>query len=160
KNLFVYIAHEIFQHDQSLYHFLLPASILQIMESELCNALLDITEATEWLARAEQRGLFISSYEDENQTIYTCHPVIRDFLTLHLRQQEPERFLALHCRAAELWHARLNYDQAMYHAIEAHADDLAIQFITETYKQLMQQGRLDTLMHWIQALPPTVREQT
>lgn len=160
RNLFAYVANEIFQHDQPLYHFLLPSSILQVMEPALCNALLDTTEASEWLAHAEQRGLFIHSYEDASQVIYTCHPVIRDLLITHLRQREPERFLALHRRAAELWHARLNYDQAMYHAIEARADDLAIQCITESSRQLMQQGRLDTLMHWLQALPTTVRERS
>lgn len=160
RNLFAYVAHEIFQHDQLLYRFLLPSSILQVMEPELCNALLNTTEATEWLAHAEQRGLFVSSYEDASQLIYTCHPVIRDLLTTHLRQREPERFLALHCKAAELWHARLNYDQAMYHAIEAQAYDLAVQCITESYKQLMQQGRLETLTHWLQALPSDTREHS
>ena len=156
RNLFAYVAHEIFQHDQSLYRFLLPSSILQVMEPELCNALLNTTEATQWLAHAEQRGLFVSSYQEANQLIYTCHPVIRDLLTTHLRQCEPERFLTLHNKAAELWHARLNYDQAMYHAIEARAYDRAAQCIAESSKPFMQQGRLETLTHWLQALPAEI----
>lgn len=158
KNLFAYVAYEVFQRDQALYHFLQPASVLQQMEAEMCNALLEITEATELLAHSEQQGLFISSYESATQTIYTCHPVIRDLLNAHLRQQDPERFLALHRRAAELWHARLDYDQAMYHALEAHANDLAVQLLLEVHKQFLQQGRLDTLTHWLQALPPAIRE--
>lgn len=160
KNLFAYVAHEVFQHDQPLYHFLMPASILQEMETQLCNELLEIDDAAELLVRAEQRGLFISSYESELQTIYTCHPVIRDLLAMHLRKQEPERFLILHSRAAELWHARLNYDQAMYHAIEAQAYELASQLILEISQQFLQQGRLDTLIHWLQALPSTMREHS
>ncbi|HEU5227138.1 MAG TPA: tetratricopeptide repeat protein, partial [Ktedonobacteraceae bacterium] len=160
KNLFAYVAHEVFRHDHTLYRFLQPASILQQMEAEFCNALLEITEAAELLAHAEQQGLFISAYESEMQTIYVCHPVIRDLLTSHLRQQDTERFLALHRRAADLWHARLNYDQAMYHALEAGANDLAVLFILETYKQFLRQGRLDTLIHWLQALPLAVREHS
>ncbi len=160
KNLFVYVAHEVFRHDQALYGFLQPASILQQMEAEMCNVLLEINEAAELLSHLEQQGLFVSSYESENQTIYTCHPVIRDLLTTHLRQQNPERFLALHRKAADLWHACLNYDQAMYHTLEAHDYDLAFQLILEVYKQYLQQRRLDTLTYWLQALPQAIRENS
>jgi len=159
NNLFAYVVHEVFQRNQTLYQFLQPASILQHMEAEICNALLQISDAAELLAQAEQQGLFISSYESEHQTIYLCHPVIRDLLTVHLRQQETARFLELHRRAAQLWHARQNYDQAMYHALIAHADDLAIQFIQEAFPQFLQQGRSDTLTRWLQALPPASKER-
>jgi ATP/maltotriose-dependent transcriptional regulator MalT/DNA-binding SARP family transcriptional activator len=160
KNLFAYVVHEVFQRNQTLYQFLQLASILEQMEAEICNALLEISEAAELLAQAEQQGLFISSYESEHQTIYLCHPVIRDLLTAHLRQQDTTRFLALHRKAAELWHARLNYDQAMYHALAAHADDLAVQFIQEASPQFLQQGRSDTLTRWLQALPTARKERS
>lgn len=159
NNLFAYVVHEVFQRNQTLYQFLQPASILQHMQAEICNALLEISNAAELLAQAEQQGLFISSYESEQQTLYLCHPVIRDLLTVHLRQQETARFLDLHRRAAELWQARLNYDQAMYHALIAHADDLAAQFIQEAFPQFLQQGRSDTLTRWLQALPPQRKER-
>ena len=135
KNLFTYVAREVFQRDQTLYRFLQPASILQQMEAEMCNILLEITSAAELLAYLEQQGLFISSYESGNRVIYRCHPVIRELLTTHLRQQEPERFLALHRKAAVLWHDRMNDDQAMYHALETSDYDLAVQLILGVYRQ-------------------------
>lgn len=160
KNLFAYVARSVFERDQELYHFLQPASIFQQMEAEMCNALLEIEEAAELLSQLEQQGLFVSSYESERRTIYTCHPVIRDLFTTLLHQQDPERFLSLHRRAATLWHARLDYDQAMYHALEAHAFDLAVQLILEASKQFLQQRRLDTLTTWLQALPQDTRERS
>lgn len=160
KNLFAYVAREVFERDQALYHFLQPASVLQQMEAEMCNALLETREAEDQLSHLERQGLFVSSYESEGQVIYTCHPIIRELLTTLLRQQDPERFLALHRRAAALWHARLDYDQAMYHALEAHAIDLAVQLILEAYKQFLRQRRLDTLTSWLQALPQNIRENS
>jgi len=160
KNLFAYVAREVFQRDQALYGFLQPSSILQQMEAEMCDALLGIHDAAELLSRLEQQGLFVSSYESENQIIYICHPVIRDLLNAHLRQQDQERFLALHRKAAELWHTCLNYEQAMYHALKAHDYDLAIQLILEVYKEYLRQRRLDTLTYWLQALPLALKEHS
>jgi ATP/maltotriose-dependent transcriptional regulator MalT/DNA-binding SARP family transcriptional activator len=158
KNLFTYVANEIFQRDPAIYHFLQAASVLQQMEAEMCNALLEISDADEYLTHLEQQGLFVNSYEDSACTIYTCLPVMRELLNTQLRQQCPARFLALHRRAAELWHARQNYEQAMYHALEAQAIDLAARFIVETYKPLLQQGHLDTVNRWLRALPPPALE--
>ncbi len=158
KNLFTYVAHEIFQRDPAVYNFLQAASIFQQMEADMCNALLETTDAAEHLARLEQQGLFVNSYEDGAQTVYTCHPVIRDLLTAQFRQDSPERFSALQRRAAELWHDRQDYEQAIYHALEAEAYDLATQLIVEAHKQLLQQGQLDTLTRWLRALPSSVVE--
>lgn len=160
KNLFAYVANEVFQRNQALYRFLQPTSILQQMDAPMCNALLQIGDASEQLSFSEQQGLFVSSYESEQQTIYLCHPVIRDLLSTDLRRQDPERFLALHRRAAALWHERLNYDQAMYHALELHDEAMATQFIFEVYKQLLQQRRLDTLTHWLRSLSAECKERS
>jgi len=158
KNLFTYVANEIFQRDTEIYGFLQAASILQQMEAGMCNALLEIANADEYLARLEEQGLFVNSYEDGSQTIFTCHPVIRDLLNTQLRQHSPERFTALHRQAVEYWHARQNYEQSMYHALEAQAYDLVAQLISEAYKQLLQQGQLDTLTRWLRSLPPSTLE--
>ncbi len=119
----------------------------------MCNSLLGITNAAECLARLEHNSLFVVSHNDDSELIYTCHPVIRDLLCQAFHQQAPQRFILLHRKAAELWHARRNYDQALYHAFEAGATDLAVQMIFGAYKQLLQQRRLDTLTRWLERLP-------
>jgi LuxR family transcriptional regulator, maltose regulon positive regulatory protein len=159
KNLFAYIANEVFQRDTEIYNFLQATSILQQMEVDICDALLETDGAAELLPRLEQQGLFVTSYETDSQTIYTCHPIIRDLLKTQLRQKNPERLIMLHQRAAKLRQDRQDYTQAIYHALEAHADELAAQLILDTYKQLLQQGHLDTLTLWLQALAPAVLEK-
>lgn len=158
QNLFAYIVNEVFQQDMTAYTFLQAAALLREMEPAMCNSLLDITDAAECLARLEHNNLFVVSYHNGAELIYTCHPVIRDLLCQEFRQQEPQRFTLLQRKAAELWQARRNYDQALYHAFEAGATDLAVQLIFEAYKQLLQQKHLDTLMRWLERLPAETRE--
>lgn len=158
KNLFAYIVNEAFQQDMSAYTFLQAASLLREMEPAMCNVLLDITNADECLTRLEHNNLFVISHNDGTEPIYTCHPVIRDLLCQEFCQQAPQRFIHLHRKAAELWQARRNYDQALYHAFEAGATDLAVQMIIDAYKQLLQQKRLDTLLRWLERLPTETRE--
>ncbi|MGH2508374.1 MAG: hypothetical protein ACRDHZ_13395, partial [Ktedonobacteraceae bacterium] len=158
KNLFAYIIGEVFRHETAAYAFLHTASILQQMEPAICNILLHITNAEEYLARLEQQSLFVTSHRYDAQIIYICHPIIRDLLYAEFSQQEPERFSALHRKAAELWYLRHDYDQAMYHAIGANAHDLEIQIILAAHKQLLQQGYLETLTRWLELLPPTMLE--
>lgn len=158
KNLFAYIIGEVFRHEAAAYTFLHTASILQQMEPAICNILLDITNADEYLLRLEQQSLFVTSYRNDAQIIYICHPLIRDLLYAELSQQDPEHFMALHRKAAELWYLRQNYDQAMYHAMEAHASDLEVQIILAAHKQFLQQGYLDTLIRWLDLLTPTMLE--
>ncbi|HET8840412.1 MAG TPA: hypothetical protein VFN35_03055, partial [Ktedonobacteraceae bacterium] len=95
KNLFAYVVGEVFRHDAAMYTFLQSAAILQQMEPDLCNSVLEISNADDYLARLEQQGLFVTSYRNATQTIYTCHPTIRDLLSEELSRQEPERFAAL-----------------------------------------------------------------
>ncbi|HEU5383560.1 MAG TPA: BTAD domain-containing putative transcriptional regulator [Ktedonobacteraceae bacterium] len=160
-NLLVYAINEVFQRDPVIYDFLQPASILQHMEAEMCNSLLGIHNAASLLTRLEQQGFFVTSSESAaGETIYTCHPVIRNLLTTQLSQHAPDRFSTLHHQAAELWLAKQNYDQAMHHALEAETYDLAARLIIDTHKNFLRQGRVDTLVLWLDALPPAIREST
>jgi ATP/maltotriose-dependent transcriptional regulator MalT len=99
------------------------------------------------------------SYKGEQQTVSLCRPIVGDLLSSDLRCQDPEGFLALHRRAATLWSARLNYNQAMYYALEAHDEDLAIRSILEVYTQLLQR-RLDTLTYWLCSLSVAGKERS
>src|ERR1019366_9143051 len=158
KNLFTYIVSEVFQHDRIAYTFLLAASLLQEMEPAMCNTLLGITNADECLARLEENSLFVVSSKNASELIYSCHLVIRNLLYEELRQQDPMRFVMLHRKAAELWYIHRKYDQVMYHALKANAEDLALQVIFDAHKQLLQQGHLATLTRWLELLSPAMRE--
>jgi len=158
ENLVAYLANEVFGRDPAISTFLQDASILQEMEPSMCNTLLERTDAAERLAHLERHGLFVTSHHSASHTICTCHPVIRDLLSEQLRQAEPARFCALHRRAAELWRADQQYEQAMYHAGQVGATDLQVQLLLDASRQFLQQGKLETLARWLCLLPSAARE--
>jgi len=158
KNLMMYLAREVFGRDPATYTFLQAAVLLQEMEPDMCNVLLERTDAAERLAHLERQGLFITSQQSDSHVLYTCHPVIRELLARDLYQSDPMRFAALHRRATELWHAREQYEQAMYHAGQADAVDLQVHLLLDACRECLQQGKLETLARWLQLLPLPMRE--
>ncbi len=158
KTLFTYVVDDVLKRDTTAYPFLQTISLLQQVEPAMCNALLNITDAAERLARLERQGLFLTSYESTFGITYTCHSVIRDLLSEQLRNQEPERFLALHRQAAALWRAEQNGEQVMYHALVSGTYDLAVSLILDVSERLLQQGQRETVIRWLSALPSTLQE--
>lgn len=157
QTLFSYVVNEVFKRHQEVYIFLGEAVILQEMTPALCADLLGLTArvADERLQYLEQHGLFVTQSGDGVRSVYTCHPVLRDLLYEKLRQQDPERFVQLHQRAAELLSADQQYERAIYHALEAHIDEIAAQLIIASSEQMMEQGQLEALHHWIATFSET-----
>src|SRR6185437_1214048 len=95
------------------------------------------------------------SGEQEHLT-YICQPVLREILCRELFRENQARFYALHRHAAELLYATHDFEEAVYHAIEAKAFDLAISFISELHEQMISQGYAETVARWIDALPQSL----
>jgi ATP/maltotriose-dependent transcriptional regulator MalT/DNA-binding SARP family transcriptional activator len=151
--LFSYVVNEVFERNPEVYTFLKEASILQDMTPAVCNELLGIQDALSHLHYLEQNGLFVSRSGEGKSAVYVCHPVLRDLLYQDLHQQSPERFVTLHQRAAEIMSANQDYEKAVYHALEASADDIAARLILDSEEQMLAQGQTEALVHWIDRLP-------
>lgn len=158
KMLFEYVVEEVFKQDRAATTFVQMLSILQQIEPALCNALLDITDAAEQLLHLERLGIFLSSQESSSGVIYRCHPAIRELLSERLRRQEPAQFLVLHRKAAAIWRAAHNEEQAIYHALSGEDYDLAASLILDASERLLQQGQRETVLRWLHALPETLQE--
>ena len=159
QNLFAYLVNEVFSRDLETYTFLKEAVVLQQMTPELCNALLERTDAGDCLQHLEEQGLFVTRSGDESQITYTCHPILRELLCDELRRQSPERFVALHRRALDIWQAQQRYEQAIYHALEAGLNDQAVHLILEAHEQALTRGHVGMLSRWIDALPSEMAAQ-
>lgn len=155
QTLFSYMVNEVFKDHQQVYAFLREAIVVQEMTPSLCSGLLGITksEAGRYLQSLEQHGLFVTHHGEGEQLVYTSYSVLRHLFYEDLRQRNHERFIHLHQRAAKLLSASQQYEQAIYHALEASMDDLAIQLILATAEQMIDRGHLETLQQWIAAFP-------
>jgi LuxR family transcriptional regulator, maltose regulon positive regulatory protein len=156
QNLFAYLVNEVFSHDMQVYTFLKETSVLRQLTPNLCNTLLKRTDALDCLQYLEQQGLFVTCSGDEPQLTYTCHPLLRELFHDELRSQSKQRFIHLHQCAIEIWHAAGDYEEVIYHALEASLPDVAAGVIVKIHKQLFTQGRMKTLSLWIDALPTEI----
>lgn len=155
RYLFSYVVNEVFKSHQEVYAFLKDVSVLQEMSPDMCAALLNIptSEVNAHFQYLEEKGLFVTHSGEGSEIIYTCTPVLRKLFQEELSKEAPERFSALHQRAARLLSASNNYSQAIYHALEANTHDIAAELIVESAESMMNEGHAETLARWIDGFP-------
>ncbi|GCE14909.1 hypothetical protein KTT_47680 [Tengunoibacter tsumagoiensis] len=151
--LFSYVVNEVFRHHPQVYSFLKEASILLEMTPSLCSQILNVPDAYEHLQYLEQNGLFVTHSGEGTQISYVCHPVLRELFSSELHHQAPERFRALHHRAALFFQETDDYRKAIYHAKEAKEHVMVAELIITAHEQMMDQGNIETLTWWIDSLP-------
>jgi len=159
QRLLAYVVNQVFRDESEVYTFLKEVSIFEQMTPDLCNALLEITDAEVRLAYAEKQGLFIMRTEEKTHSVYTCHPVLRELLLADLSGCTPERFRQLHLRAALLLQESHYYEQALRHAIQANEFDLASQILLTLAPPLVAEGHGETAIHWLSMLPEEMMQK-
>lgn len=160
QSLFTYLANEVFKREPEIYAFLKETSILQRMTPEICNALLSITNAEEELKYIEKQGLFITHIEDSSHSVYIYHPILREILYEALCNQDSLHVTSLHRHAADLYFALQDYEQAIFHALAAGANDFAAHLILEGSQSISLKGQVETLARWIDTLPTSTLERS
>lgn len=131
-----------------LRHFLLESSVLTRLTPELCTAVLGIANSGSWLNTARLQNLFLTKVP--GGLVY--HTLFRDFLQKQLHLTDPERFVALHRKAAEWFETRDNIDQAFDHYMAAEAVDAAREIAERAAGAYFAQGKAETLIAWSEKL--------
>lgn len=151
--IFEYLATEVFAwQPPPIQRFLLQSSVLDRMNATLCDQLLGTNDASETLALIEERNLFITRFEDQ-EIWYTYHHLFREFLRTRLRLEDEREFARLHLRAAQLFQAQGQVDEAIAHFLQAQAYEQALEIIKCVATPRFESGHVHTLARWIDALP-------
>lgn len=153
QHLFSYVVNEVFKRNPEVYAFLKEASVLQEMVPVICAELWNIDDAAERLKYLESNGLFVTRRGEGLDSVYLCHPVLRELLYEELQREAPEHFRQLHLKSAELFGTNKDYEKAVYHALEAGESDVAARFVIDAHEQMLAQGHTETLVRWIDRLP-------
>jgi LuxR family maltose regulon positive regulatory protein len=154
--MYDYLANDVLgQQPPDIQRFLKDSSILREMNPTLCNTLLDSHNSLEMLRLIEKRNLFISRLEGD-ELWYRYHHLFQRFLQEKLQLEEPERFNALHCRAAEVLQGVENYEEAIRHYMRAGAYAEAAWTIQQVAETTFKAGRWETLAGWIDSLPDEI----
>ncbi|HUS69803.1 MAG TPA: tetratricopeptide repeat protein [Anaerolineae bacterium] len=152
SQIFAYLAREVLQQQpDDVQRFLTGSSVLQRMNSSLCNELLDMDDARDMLSLLEDKNLFISRLEGDGEDWFRYHQLFQEFLTAKL-QEEDDRYGSLHLRAGRMFEAQESWDEAIRHYLDAGAYDDAQRLVEAVASWAFSSGRLGGLLFWTDSM--------
>lgn len=153
QQLFAFLVKDVFRDDQAIYHLLKDTSPLDQLTPAFCNILLGIYDAQERLEYAKRHGLFVMSTGEGEETVYVCHPVLRELFREELRRHDNERYRSLQRQIAILLHEAHEHEAALKYALEAQEYEMAATIMVEIVPALLQQGQNEKVRNWLGRLP-------
>lgn len=178
ENLFEILANEVFEgQPQDVKDFMRLTATLREMTPDACDALIKETKSldegstaqsglpsTAMLAYLQRQELFVFNQGGTmaGPNINAIEPGVQEIrLRYHnifhrfLRQQAPfEQRRAWHSVAANFYLNAKHLDEAVYHLFHAEDTDGAATLLDTYGNELVKTGRLDTLAHYLDAIPP------
>jgi ATP/maltotriose-dependent transcriptional regulator MalT/two-component SAPR family response regulator len=150
--LFQYIKLEQFDPLSSdLKEFLTGSAVPRWIDEQVVNELLEITETEQRLNYLRRLNLFVATDADGSRQRY--HRLFRAFLVSHLRSHQPDRFRELNLKAAALMEKEQEWEEAVYHYIQASGWERIVQVTDRVGWRMFEEGRWDTLADWLEAIP-------
>jgi len=151
--LFNYLAEEVFQRQPlPIQTFLAETALLRHLEPAACNLILNRADSESVLRYLEEHSLFVT-----REGTYRYHRLFRDFLLHHVRLS-PERYQAVHNRAAMYYREQGNDEEAIHHLLAAGDYTAAADLLTTIAQPLAHSGRHHTLVGWLDQLPESLLE--
>ena len=153
KFILDYLLDEVFRRQpEDVRTFLLQTAVLEQMSASLCSAVTGRVNCQAMLQTLEQDNLFLIPLDHARQW-YRYHHLFADLLRFRLAQEKlPVE--ELH-RRASAWFADNGFTaEAIQHALAAKDWPAAAALITGAAEDCLRQGRIATLLRWIDALPP------
>jgi len=155
-HLFEYLAEEVLDEQTlEVQNFLLRTSILSILESDLCDFLMDSQNSVYVLAELYRSSLFL---EQLRPGFYRYHHIFRQFLQSHLLKN-PELTRELHRKVASYLTAHEYWERAIAHLLSAGDYRQVAMLLNDVGPRMVQSGRYESLRYWIGEIPDEVRAQ-
>lgn len=131
--------------------FLLQTSILDELNSEVCDAVCQSHDSKAMLDYLEQASLFIQRMPNQEGS-FRYHTMFADCLQEQLKRENPSLIVTLHRRAAQ-WSIRAQRPiSAIAHALAGQDHCLALPLLAEHAPALLEQGRVRLLARWMTPL--------
>lgn len=139
--------------------FLRRTSVLDVLDAEVCDAVLGGSGGAAMLGRLEHGALPIAR-TDRAAVRLRCHPLLRQALRAELRRCDPGLEAELHRRAC-CWflEERDDLDAAIRHALAGHDVARAGELLWRGAAGYAWDGRAGTLDRWLRRLPEHALEE-
>lgn len=147
--IYGYLAGEVLEKQPlELQHFLLRTSVLPEMTAELCNELLDTTDAQACLEELVKRDLFITQVGAG----FRYHDLFAEFLRGKLAEITSV-YSQVALRAAKLLATRSRFEEAINLYLSVQAWDEAMVLLEAQGSFFYDTGRALTLNYWLTQIP-------
>ncbi|GAA4731430.1 hypothetical protein GCM10023350_13500 [Nocardioides endophyticus] len=140
--------------DDDLVDTLLATSVVERVDPGLARILTGRMDAAELLARAEERGLFVTRIELTGA--FEMHALVREVLLSVLARRWPERLRQLHGWAAGWHEAHGQTVTALEHWLRADRPRDALRLLAREAAALSDGGHESTIRRSIEAIPESV----
>ena len=149
-NLFAYLAEEVLDMQTEEHkEFLVNTSILQFLDSDICDFLMDTQDSASTLNELYKSGLFIEQLKPD---VLRYHHIFREFLSSQLNKN-PEKARALHRKVASYYSAHHYWERAIAHLISAGDFTRIRQILDDVGDRLLQSGLNQSVQFWLEQLP-------
>ncbi len=149
KIIYRYLAEEVLsKQPPELRRFMLHTSVLPDMTADLCNELLETTDAQARIEELARRDLFITQIGAG----FRYHDLFAEFLRARLAEDEA-LYRQVSIRAAHLLVARSRFEEAVYLYLSVQAWDEAAALLEAKGKLFYDTGRALTLNDWLEEIP-------
>jgi ATP/maltotriose-dependent transcriptional regulator MalT/DNA-binding SARP family transcriptional activator len=150
--IFEYLASVVFNRlDEGLRRFMMESSVLPVMTSESCNAVLRRTDSNVFLATLVRKGLFVTATNDTPRT-YEYSPQVRQFLVESLMAVDPSGSRILRTRLARYYSARGLAEEAIDLMTDVGDMRGAARLAEQAAGAAFEAGRIRTLEKWSRRL--------
>ena len=152
------------QQPEEIRHFLLQTSILDKLNSDLCNAVTGRKDGRSLLERLFNANLFLVPLDDEHKW-YRYHHLFADLLRDLQKTRQKNETTELHRRASH-WYAQASSEcgtfvnEAVQHALAAEDYAMAVDLLESHAAGMIMQGYAKTVNAWLQAIPAEWRSQS
>ncbi|WP_327113372.1 protein kinase [Nocardia sp. NBC_01730] len=144
--------------EPNMLEFMTRTSVPERISGELAEALAGVTGGQELLEEVRQRDLFLRAIDDELRW-FRYHALFADFLRRRLVQQHPGLLEELHSTACEWFADHGMVTEAVDHALAANAPDRAVELVDAHAEELLETGRMATLLGLVAKLPDSLTVQ-
>ena len=158
RHIFDYLSEEVLhQQPPDIQEFLLQSSILQELTPDLCAVVTGRTDTAVLLETLYQQNVFVLAVQKGGDgAVYRYHALFAKFLRYVLVRDYPDQISELHQRAAT---AVPTLQRKIHHLSEAGLWHEVAEVIIKVGKDMIRQGRLDTLVGWIRVVPEETASQ-
>ena len=153
-----YLAEIFARFPPDLHDFMVRSSILKSLAPDLCDAVLATDNASAILETLHYRYQLVEAeagreVEAGREAAFRYHPLIATYLRRQSRSLPAETITALHRRAAQWFHERSWYADAIRHAIAAGEVELATSWIEACAMRMIKAGDIREVLSWRNWLP-------